>query len=298
MRVRTAQELKPDDTVTNILTGSTVNRANLSQFVIYENPCAPKVSKSEISYALIGLRRGSLTDKTRKHIAQAVFGVLDKRVLPEEWLILPKNQGWAEKSGLVLWKDNRYWPCKHWNPAVEEANDLVWVKDGSRQYYSSRLFIRDNSFHYDPVTKTLERKAKSSSTEVKHRFSANRDAYLQKRRGGYEERSKSEPADPRAGVKPLGSRIRFSRAQSVTPGEVQGPHQGSRTVHQNHQVQRSTFLTTLRFSNLPSRKPVAKHQLNVPYLRVQVQRILLRIIHQDPCRKVPVQIDLKRSTLR
>ncbi len=183
MRVRTAQELKPDDTVTNILTRSTVNRANLSQYMIYENPCAPKVSKSEISYALIGLRRGSLTDKTRKHVAQAVFGVLDKWVLPKERLILPKNQGWAEKSGLVLWKDNRYWPCKCWNPAVEEANDLVWVKDGSRQYYSSRLLIRDNSFHYDPVTKTLERKAKSSSTEVKHRFSANRDAYLQKWRG-------------------------------------------------------------------------------------------------------------------
>ncbi len=71
-------ELKPEDTVTNILTGSTVNCANLLQYVIYENPCAPKVSKSKISYALIGLRQGSLTDKTRKHIAKAITGVLDE----------------------------------------------------------------------------------------------------------------------------------------------------------------------------------------------------------------------------
>ncbi len=163
-----------------------------------------------------------MTDKTRKHVAKAIAGVLDERVLPREHLLLPKNQGWAEKSGLVSWKDNRYWLCKRWNPAVEEANDLVWVKDGSRQYYSSRHLIKDSSFHYDPVTKTLEWKAKSSSTEVKHRFSANQDAYLQKRRGGYEERSKSEPADLRAGAKPLGSRIRLSRAQSVTPGEGSG----------------------------------------------------------------------------
>ncbi len=56
MRVQTTQELKPEDTVTNILTGSTINHANLSQYVIYENPCAPKVSKSKNSYALIGLR--------------------------------------------------------------------------------------------------------------------------------------------------------------------------------------------------------------------------------------------------
>ncbi len=137
MQVRTAQELKPDDTVTNILTGSTVNRANLSQYVIYENPCAPKVSKFEISYALIGLRQGSLTDKARKHIAKAILGVLDEQVLLREHLLLPKNPGWAAKSGLVIWKDNRYWPCKRWNFAVEEANNLVWVKDGSRQYYSS-----------------------------------------------------------------------------------------------------------------------------------------------------------------
>ncbi len=137
MQVRTAQELKPDDTVTNILTGSTVNHANLLQYVIYENPCAPKVSKSEISYALIGLRRGSLTDKARKHIAKAILGVLDEQVLPREHLLLLKNPSWAEKSGLVSWKDNRYWPCKHWSSAVEEANDLVWVKDGSKQYYSS-----------------------------------------------------------------------------------------------------------------------------------------------------------------
>ncbi len=222
MRVQTAQELKPEDTVTNILTGSTVNHANLLQYVIYENPCAPKVSKSEISYTLIGLRRGSQTDKARKQVAKAIFGVLDEQVLSQEWLIFPKNLSWAEKSGLVIWKDNRYWPCKRWNLAVEEANDLVWVKDGSRQYYSSRLLIKDKSFHYDPVTKTLERKVKSSSTEVKHRFSASRDAYLQKWRGGYEEQSKSEPVDPRAGAKPLGSRIRLSRAQSVTPGEGSG----------------------------------------------------------------------------
>ncbi len=78
MQVRTVQELKPEDTVTYILTGSTVNRTNLSQYVIYEKPCAPKVSKSEISYALIGLRRGSLTDKTRKHVAKAITGVLDE----------------------------------------------------------------------------------------------------------------------------------------------------------------------------------------------------------------------------
>ncbi len=78
MRVRTAQELKPEDTVTNILTGSTINRANLLQYMIDENPCAPKVSKSEISYALIGLRRGSLTDKARKQVAKAIFGVLDE----------------------------------------------------------------------------------------------------------------------------------------------------------------------------------------------------------------------------
>ncbi len=112
--------------------------------------------------------------------------MLDERALPKEWLFLPKNPSWAEKSGLVIWKDNRYWPCKCWRSAVEEANDLVWVKDGSRQYYSSRLLIKDKSFHYDPVTKTLERKVKSSS-EVKHHFLASRDAYLQKRRGGYEE---------------------------------------------------------------------------------------------------------------
>ncbi len=66
------------------------------------------------------------------------------------------------------------------------------------------------------------RKATSTSTEVKRCFSANRDAYLWERRGGYEERSKSEPADPRAGAKPLGSHIRLSRAQSVTPGEGSG----------------------------------------------------------------------------
>ncbi len=222
MQVRTAQELKPEDTVTNILTGSTVNHANLLQYMIYENPCAPKVSKSKISNALIGLRRGSLTDKARKQVAKAIFGVLDERVLPQEWLILPKNLSWAEKSGLVIWKDNRYWPCKCWSSAVEEANNLVWVKDGSRQYYSSGLLIKDKSFHYDPVTKALEQKAKSSSTEVKHRFSASQDAYLQKQRGGYEERSKSEPADPRAGAKPSGSRVWLSRAQSVTPGEGSG----------------------------------------------------------------------------
>ncbi len=172
MRVRTIQELKPEDTVTNILTGSTINRANLLQYVIYKNPCAPKVSKSEISYALIGLRRGSLTEKARKQVAQAIFGVLDEQALLQEQLLLPKNLSWAEKSGLVIWKDNRYWPCKYWRSAVEEANDLVWVKDSSRQYYSLRLLIKDKSFHYDPVTKTLERKAKSSSSEVKHRFSA------------------------------------------------------------------------------------------------------------------------------
>ncbi len=190
--------------------------------MIYENPCAPKVSKSKISYTLIGLKRGSLTDKIRKQVAKAIFGVLHEWVLPQEWLILLKNLSWAEKSGLVIWKNNRYWPCKHWNPAVEEANDLVWVKDGSRQYYSSRLLIKDKSFHYDPVTKALEWKAKSSSTEVKHRFSASRDAYLQKWRGGYKEQSKSEPADPRAGAKPSGSRIWLLRAQSVTPGEGSG----------------------------------------------------------------------------
>ncbi len=172
MRVRTVQELKPDDTVTNILTGSTVNRANLSQYVIYENPCAPKVPKSEISYALIGLRQGSLTDKSRKHVAQAILGVLDEQVLPREHLLLPRNPGWAAKSGLVIWKDNRYWPCKHWNFAVEEANDLVWVKDGGRQYYSSRLLIKDNRFHYNPASRALVQKVTSTSTEVKQRFSA------------------------------------------------------------------------------------------------------------------------------
>ncbi len=99
---------------------------------------------------------------------------------------------------------------------------MVWVKDGSRQYYSSRLLIKDRGFHYDSVTKTLERKAKSSSMEVKHCFSASRDAYLQRQRGGYEEQSKSEPADPRTGPKPSGSRVQFSRAQSVTPGESSG----------------------------------------------------------------------------
>ena len=187
MQVRTAQELKPDDTVTNILTGSTVNRRNLSQYMIYKNPCAPKVSKFEISYALIGLRRGSLTDKARKHVAKAILGVLDEQVLPREHLLLPKNPGWAAKLGLVIWKDNRYWPCKCCNFAVEEANDLVWVKDGSRQYYSSWLLIKDNRFHYDPVSKALVRKAMSTSTEVKRRFSASRDAYLRERRGGYEE---------------------------------------------------------------------------------------------------------------
>ncbi len=98
--------------------------------------------------------------------------MLDERALPKERLFLPKNLSWAEKSGLVIWKDNRYWPCKHWRSAVEEANDLVWVKDGSRQYYSSRLLIKDKSFHYDPVTKTLERKVQSSSSEVKHHFLA------------------------------------------------------------------------------------------------------------------------------
>ncbi len=79
--------------------------------------------------------------------------------------------------------------------------------------------------------------------------------------------------------------------------KVQGPHQGSRTVHQNHKVWRSTILMILKFFNLPSqgKKPVAKHQLNIPYLRVQVWRILSRIIHQDPCRKVPAPNDLKRS---
>ncbi len=190
--------------------------------MIYENPCAPKVSKSKISYALIGLRRGSLTEKARKQVAQAIFRVLDERALPQEWLLLPKNPSWAEKSGLVIWKDNRYWPCKRWRSAVEEANNLVWVKDGSRQYYSSRLLIKDKSFHYDPVTKMLKQKAKSSSLEVKHRFSASRDAYLWEWRGGYEEQSKSEPADPRAGAKPSGSHIRLLRAQSVAPGEGSG----------------------------------------------------------------------------
>ncbi len=69
--------------------------------------------------------------------------------------------------------------------------------------------------------------------------------------------------------------------------KVQGPHQASRMICQNHQVQRNTFLVTLRFLNLPSqgKKPVAKHQLNIPYLRVQVQRILLRIVHQDPAER-------------
>ncbi len=210
MRVRTTQELKPDTIVTNILTGSTVNRMNLSQYVIYENPCAPKVSKSKNSYALIGLRRGSLTEAKWKHVAEAIAGVLDERVLPQEWLFLLKNLSWAEKSGLVTWKDNRYWPCKHWRSAVEEANNLVWVKDGSRQYHSSRLLIKDKSFHYDPVTKTLKRKAKSSSLEVKHHFSANRDAFLWEWRGGYEEQNKSEPADPRAGAKPSGSCVQLS----------------------------------------------------------------------------------------
>ncbi len=143
-------------------------------------------------------------------------------MLPQEWLFLPKNPSWAEKSGLVIWKDNRYWPCKHWRSAVEEANNLVWVKDGSRQYYSSRLLIRDRSFHYNPVTKTLKRKVKSSSSEVKHCFSASRDTYLQEQRGGYEEQTKSEPADPRAGAKPSGSCIRLLRAQSVAPGEGSG----------------------------------------------------------------------------
>ncbi len=137
-------------------------------------------------------------------------------------MFLAKNPSWAEKSGLVTWKDNRYWPCKRWRLAVEEANDLVWVKDGRRQYYSSRHLLKDKRFHYDPVTKTLEQKAKPSSSEVKHCFSANRDAFLQERRGGYEEQSKSEPADPRAGPKPSGSRIQLLRAHSITPGEGSG----------------------------------------------------------------------------
>ena len=78
MWVQTAQELKPDATVTNILTGLTMNRANLSQYMIYKNTCAPKVSKSENSYALIGLRRGLLTEAKWKHIAEAIAGVLDE----------------------------------------------------------------------------------------------------------------------------------------------------------------------------------------------------------------------------
>ncbi len=68
-----------------------------------------------------------MTEKAQKQVAQAIAGVLDERVLLQEWLFLPKNPSWAEKSGLVVWKDNRYWPCKRWGSAVEEANDLVWV---------------------------------------------------------------------------------------------------------------------------------------------------------------------------
>ncbi len=151
-----------------------------------------------------------MTDSKRKHVAEAITGVLDERELPCYQLFLPKNPSWAEKSGLVTWKDNRYWPCKHWRTAVEEANDLVWVKDGSKQYYSSRHLLKDKSFHYDPVTKTLEWKVKPASSEVKHHFSANWDAFLQEQRGGYEERSRSEPADPRAGPKPSGSCIHLS----------------------------------------------------------------------------------------
>ncbi len=183
MRVQTAQELKPDATVTNILTGLTMNRANLSQYMIYKNTCAPKVSKSENSYALIGLRQGSLTDTKRKDVAKAIAGVLDETKLLRNQLFLPKNLSWAEKSGLVVWKDNRYWPCKCWRPAVEEANDLVWVKDSSKQYYSSRHLLNDKSFHYNPVTKTLEQKAQSTSLEVKCHFSADRDAFLREQRG-------------------------------------------------------------------------------------------------------------------
>ncbi len=105
---------------------------------------------------------------------------------------------------------------------MEEANDLVWVKDSSKQYYSSRHLIKDKSFHYDPVTKTLERKVTSASSEVKRCFSANRDAFLRDWRGGYEEQSKSETADPRAGVKPSGSHVQPSRAKSAAPGEGSG----------------------------------------------------------------------------
>ncbi len=157
-----------------------MNLANLLQYVIYENPCAPKVSKSQNSYALVGLRRGSLTDKKTTDVARALAGLLDKTKLPSEWLVWPKNPGWAEKSGLVIWKDNRYWPCKHWKKSVEKVNNLVLVKDCGRQYYGSRHLLKDPSFFYNPVTKTLEWKVKSTPQEqARWCFSMNQDTFLQ-----------------------------------------------------------------------------------------------------------------------
>ncbi len=70
--------------------------------MIYKNPCAPKVSKYQNLYALIGLRCGSLRVKQTSDVAKAIAGVLDETQLPSDQLVLLRNPSWAEKSGLLI----------------------------------------------------------------------------------------------------------------------------------------------------------------------------------------------------
>ncbi len=53
MWTQTTQELKPENTITNILTGEIMNPEQYVNYMICENTCAPKVEKFQNSYCCV-----------------------------------------------------------------------------------------------------------------------------------------------------------------------------------------------------------------------------------------------------